>query len=814
MLIRALTDEFQRYFDQAAHHDTVLWFDPEGEYTALLDHLVGLPLWHYEGSLLQVHYRLIRRTPGERAVVYLPLTREKAEILRPFFATSLVFRERLYKLLRRQGLNFPDDPQVAHDVRALLPRLAARSVGKGRAFWEYNLANLERARETLLGNFDDALLRFLSQPQATLAELKAGKLDGLFFAQLESAYGLAAVPEDNPDDVAGRLAAQLVLVRAFVGAGQPASFAYAARLPEPLYFERCEAFLDRWQRDALHKTAYVRLSDGLAQRYNLAEWVAGLPMATGMELKATFADVEAILWQQAEAAMSRLASEADWRVWLEGHRAQIEARAASFWAQEGRAPGWGLLAGAGHLLTGIQLVRGELDRLASPADLLRRYADVWWRTDHDFRLLREALDAQSASYDWLRDRCTRAYREILGRMNDRLCTLLDTEEAWPPAGLAAQDSFWAGVAAAVQAGRRVAVMFVDALRYELAQELLGSLDREGAGQQRELATCLAAIPTVTEIGMSALLPGGDRRKVSYQSDWAITIEGSANLKDKSARQQWLAQSLPDVRFYNLGDLLNSPADQIPEAAVYVVFETTLDQVGETASRQAWNAFSTLLQSVKKGIHKLLALGVNQVHVVADHGFLLLDEVGEHDKVSVRDVPALAKKSRYVVGRHLGYTDQLCFAVPGSEDLTAWFPRGIGCFRTPGPYNYVHGGLSLQELVVPHLVISQQVMGRPVRVQADLPSVIRNAQFRIELVPVSANLFDQPRQVTLSLEKAGEPVVPPLSCVVRPGGPTIVDLFLPMGCGLTPGDRVGWLLRDAATGELLAEQEAVSQVDLW
>ena len=219
MLIRALSDQFNSYFGSTEEHHTVLWFDPDSEYAALLEYLDDIPLWHFTGSLLQTRYLLNQRAPGEQAVGYLPLEKEKAEVLRPFFATSRIFRERLYKFLRRQGLNFPDDPRVAHEMRTLLPRLAARSVGKGRGFWEYNLANLERARETLIGNFDDALLRFLSQPRATLGELKAEQIDGLFFAQLESTYGLAAVSEDSPDDVASRLAAQLILVRAFVGAG-------------------------------------------------------------------------------------------------------------------------------------------------------------------------------------------------------------------------------------------------------------------------------------------------------------------------------------------------------------------------------------------------------------------------------------------------------------------------------------------------------------------------------------------------------------------------------------------------------------------
>ena len=816
MLVQALTKKFERHFAEADHHDTVLWFDPEEEYAGLLDHLTDVPLWRYDGSLLRIRYRLIQRSPGEKAVVYLPLHQKEADILRPFFATSLVFRQPLYKFLRSLGLDFPDDPQVAHELRALLPRLAVRSVGKGRAFWKYNLANLERARETLLGDFDDALLRFLARPRATLDELKQEQLDGLFFAQLESAYGLAATAEDDPDDVARRLTAQLVLVRAFTDAGQPEDFPYKAQLPASLYFDRCRSFLDRWQRDSTYKTAYDRLSAELEKRYNLADWAAGLPTAVVLGLGATFADVETSLWEAVEARMDRLESEADWLSWLTEHQPLFQARAESFWAREGRASGWGLLVRAADLLSAVREARGELDRLASPGALLHRYAESWWRIDQNYRRLREALDASPRSHDRLRKRCALSYRDILRRMNDRFCTLLEVEGTWPPqdVGLPPQEGFWAEVADALKKGRRVAVMFVDALRYELARELLALLETERAGSRRELVARLAAIPTVTPIGMTALLPEGDRRQVAYASDWEVTIGNSGNLKDKEARRKWLKQHLPDAYLCDLNKLLDTPSDRIPKAKIYIVFDTTLDAVGEVAEPITWNTFSTLLQSVKKGVHRLLGLGVAQVHVVADHGFLLLEEIGEHEKVGVRDVPALTKKSRYLVGKSLGRTDQLRFPVPGSEDLEAWFPRGIGCFRTPGKYNYVHGGLSLQELVVPHLQVAQQVLGRPVGVRVDLPRVIRSAQFRVHLEPVVTDLLDQPRQVELVLEKAGEPVVPPLSCVVGPGSSTEVQVFLPMGCGLEPGDRVRWVLRDAVTGEVLAEQDAVSQVDLW
>jgi hypothetical protein len=835
MLVRALTQHFQSYLDSADSHTVVLWFDPDREYEALLPHLTGVTFWCYEGSLLRLRYRLIHRPAGEKTVVYLPMRPEDAEVLRPFFATSLLFTDRLYKFLRRQGLDFPDDPQVAHELRALLPRLAARSIGKGRDFWTYNLANLERARETLIGSFDDALLRFLAAPAAEWARLKGEQIDGLFAAQLESTYGLATATEGDPDDLARRFTAQIALVQAFTDAGQPGDFPYRDRLPEPLAYDRCCAFLARWQRDAAYKAAYVRLADGLQTRYNLAGCATALPESTGLALGATFANVEDALWAKIEAAMAGLEGEPAWRTWLAQGREQFAARAAGFWAAEGRAPGWGLLARAADLLATIHAARSELDGLVTPAGLLVRYAEAWWRIDRDFRILREGLDAhEGLSYERLRDRCNRSYRDILGRMNDRFTALLRAESVWPADALPRQDGFWAGVFGqpgpahgrpAKGAARRgkVAIMFVDALRYELGQALHAALTDDGAGDDRHITARLAAIPTVTPIGMTALLPGGERRAVSYGNDWNITIEtrflgetgflASGNLKDKAARRSWLEAHAPGVAFYNLSDLLNTPAGRLPEAPVTIVFDATLDAVGENAGSLALSTFSALLQNVKRGIHKLLGLGISEVHVVADHGFLLLEEIGEHEKASAKSVPALALHERYLLGRGLGKTEQVAFPVPGGDDLIAWYPLGIGCFKTPGPYNYVHGGLSLQELVIPHLTITQQSVGRPVGVRAELPTRI-TGQFKVVLEPVVTSTTDQPRQVTLALEAAGQPVAPPLSCVVEPGGSVEQTILLPMGCGLESGQRVRWVLADAVTGEVLAEQDAVSQVDLW
>jgi len=818
MLVQALTKHFNKHFDQHPHHDAVLWFDAHGDYAALLDHITAYPVWRYEGSLLALRYQLLNRQPGARVIVYLPLKADGAEVLRPFFATSYLFRESLYRFLNRQGFDFPDDAEVAHELRALLPRLAARSLGKGETFWTYNLANLERARETLLGTFDDTLLDFLAQPVESLQQLQAERLDGLFFAQLESTYGLVA-PEGAPDAVARQLTAQLALVRAFVDAGQPEDFPYAARLPEPLHFDRCYAFLDRWQRDSAHKSAYTHLARRLERDYDLAGWSACLSLEDAVGLGATFATVEHALWSRLQGAMAALESEADWCAWLAAHAAQFSKRAEDFWAREGQASWWGILAQAADLLAEVRAARVELGALTTADALLRRYVQAWWRIDRDFRLLRATLERQPGAYDALRARCALSYRDILGKMNDRFSEVLGG--TWPPeTALPVQDTFWASVAAARDQKQRVAVFYVDALRYELGCALLAALAEENAGQQREITARLAAIPTITPIGMTAVLPEGDRRQVAYDTDWRITLPAassagaqSGNLKDKAARKKWLEACLSEVHFYNLSDLLDTRSDALPEAAYTIVFDTTLDAVGENAGVRAWATFGTLLQALKKGVHKLLGAGVAQIHIVADHGFLLLDEVGEHEKVNVRDVPAQAKHERYVLGTYLGSTDQLRYVVPGSEHLQAWFPRGTGCFRTPGAYNYVHGGLSLQELVVPHIVIEQRVVGKVVGVEADFPAAIHNAMPEVMLKPVAQSLLAQPRPVLLTLEREDGETLAALRKAVGVGEPVKEIVMLPFDCGLMEGDRLRWVLRDARTEEVLAQQDAISKMTI-
>ena len=99
-----------------------------------------------------------------------------------------------------------------------------------------------------------------------------------------------------------------------------------------------------------------------------------------------------------------------------------------------------------------------------------------------------------------------------------------------------------------------------------------------------------------------------------------------------------------------------------------------------------------------------------------------------------------------------------------SDLDFVFPPGIGVFKTGGDLAYYHGGLSLQELVIPVLTLrlklreSSRPKSGPLSV-SKVPEAITNRIFPVglELGRASLNLFEGAMQVRPVLVASGRQV---------------------------------------------------------
>ena len=855
MLIQTIVEEFNTYFEQSPDHYIILWFDPQREWEGLLPHLrPHLPLLIFEGSQLHLRHQLVSRSPDERFVVYLPFKpiksaaeRGEAEYMRPFVYTSKIFDATIEAVLRDQSIALPDAPGAMRPIRPLLPALAVVSVGKGRAFWE-GIVNLETALARLIPDFEDLLLRLLAFPARTMAELESRQVAGPFLDLLKSQFGVASPqtetrffgknPVSEMNEWADRFTATLCLVDTYVAADQPAGFPFQSVLPDPVHWDRCRNFLRKWQRDEMFKDAFTRRARAVDGQYSLAGWVKGLPQPPATT---AFLNVERTVWEGVRAELDSIADKPQAVAFCRSQRETFRQRAQGFWARESSLAGWAALDRMAEVVIGADDALAELGAAveqtplgqeASPAPavyagattqaLIGRYTQEWWQVDRAYRRFRAELNSPrgrgseqwgvshlDSALKWTQ----RIYQDFLEAANERLVEALTQEGQWPPGDMVlGVGGLWEGSPTGGQ--RRRAVVFVDALRYELGQELA---ERLQPGPQATPDAALSPLPSVTALGMAALLPGWPDFRVDYaDGKWVITAPGfQGNVAVKDQRLTWLEHHLASITVFGLDQWLSTPLTDVAEDVTWIVITSTeIDAVGEGAGTVAWHTLDALLDRLEQAVRRLLALGCAEVHVVSDHGFLLRENIRESDKVAVDVEGVLKKAERYLVGRDLPPTDLPTMPVSGSDDLTAWFPRGIGCFVTPGPYDFMHGGISLQELVTAHVTVLQSVTERPVGVSLELVTgpEIRNAIFKVRLVPQGVDLWTRARRVEIDIAREGERASGTWKAILDRD---VVEksLRLSLDMGLAVGNVIAIRAWDADTGELLAQQPAVVQVDL-
>ena len=806
MLIQTILDEFNSYFAQSADHDTILWFDPREEWKGLLPHLEAhFHLLVFGGSQLQLRYQLAKRQQGERAVVYLPLEKEEARFLRPYFCTSKCHQGSIERVLRDCGIVLSGE---LRQRKSLLPFLATASVGKGREFWD-GIVNLKTALDRLIVDPDDTLLRLLANTQRSVVELNQQGLAEPFLEMVAAEFGID-LPEPGQEEAwANRFTAHLCLVEAYASAQQAQGFPFREVLPEPVYWDRCRGFLHQWQHHELFKSAFRKRARAIDGEYPLGSWAVGQSVLPG---GGTFLNVEKHLWQKTQVELEAIDSKLEAINFCRQRHRVFQERADGFWARENEVPGWRAVAGMAQVVIGAQDALDELDEHATAAAAIERYASEWWKVDSSYRRFRTDVDRGHEQLDAALKWANRIYGDFLEQVNSRFTEAIDSDEVWPPDGQRfGTPALWDEPSAESEGLR--ALIMVDALRYELAQDLAKRLELNPA----QVGAWLCPVPSVTELGMAALLPGWPEFKVDYAGDeWIITPpDGADNLARKNKRLAWLVDRLGTATVYDLEQWLSTSLGEVDrEVDWIVVTSTAIDAVGEGAGTVALHTSDSLLGRLEQGVRRLLAVGCTEIHVVTDHGFLLQEAVREADKVKKGAEGILKKQARYLLGRDLPPTDLPSLPVSGSRDLMAWFPRGVGCFVTRGPYNYMHGGIALQEVVVPHIQLRRSVVERLVGVALELAdgSEIRNAIFKVRLVPEGADLLAKSRQVEIDIVKGEQRV----SRVWQEQVAREVkerSLMLEPDYGLMMGDEVRVRCRDSITGELLAEQPAVLHVDL-
>ena len=159
-----------------------------------------------------------------------------------------------------------------------------------------------------------------------------------------------------------------------------------------------------------------------------------------------------------------------------------------------------------------------------------------------------------------------------------------------------------------------AYVLVDALRYELGRDLATRLGRLTAAV--DVRSAIAAVPTITPVGMAAVTPGADERfdvELGADSRLVVHIDGQSvrTVSDRVKRFEHAHGKVADVPLDKLAQYSNRELKKrIEGAALVVVRSTEIDADGESDQLAAsWGSFDTTLDVLQTAVARLLHAGI-------------------------------------------------------------------------------------------------------------------------------------------------------------------------------------------------------------
>lgn len=362
---------------------------------------------------------------------------------------------------------------------------------------------------------------------------------------------------------------------------------------------------------------------------------------------------------------------------------------------------------------------------------LERYRREWFRIDQLYRQF--VVAARTAEYpkplealrEQVEKRYTNKYVYALGNAWQQQVDQVDT---WRSTALHSQTDFYVRyVEPLVRDGEKKAVVIIsDAMRYEVADEL-GSLIRQEDRFEATLEAVLGVLPSYTQLGMAALLP---HSTLKHSADAKTVLADDQPTYNTTLRSKILeAVGGSAIQAEDFKALTADERRELYKAnRVLYVYHNRIDATGDKlgTERQVFEAVEDTLRDIVDLVKKLASANATNIFITADHGFLFQDEaLADPFFLSTKpqgdDLKHVNK--RFVLGTGLK-VDPAFATFKASQlgldsELEVQIPKSIHRLRMAGSGSrFVHGGATLQEIVVPVLAVNKKRRSdvRPVNVK--------------------------------------------------------------------------------------------------
>ncbi|MCC8357952.1 MAG: BREX-1 system phosphatase PglZ type A [Oscillospiraceae bacterium] len=262
---------------------------------------------------------------------------------------------------------------------------------------------------------------------------------------------------------------------------------------------------------------------------------------------------------------------------------------------------------------------------------------------------------------------------------------------------------------------RTVVIISDAMRYEVGRELFLRMQDDPKSTVK-LDAMLSVLPSYTRLGMAALLP---HRTLTMTEDYKILADDTP-CDSLAGRQTVLQRYCADSACVQFDEIKTASREKMRSVLsgkqVVYIYHNQIDARGDKANTEdeVFVACEEAIGEIMELIRRIsTSANTYRFLVTADHGFIYKrDRLTESQKIEIENKNAFVNRRFVVSGEPVsgdGVQSMSMGRILGNDDeRVVSFPVGTSVFKVPGGgANYVHGGSSPQEMIVPVIDIKME-----------------------------------------------------------------------------------------------------------
>lgn len=363
----------------------------------------------------------------------------------------------------------------------------------------------------------------------------------------------------------------------------------------------------------------------------------------------------------------------------------------------------------------FKLLEKQIPKQLLAVEYVQQYVDEYYLIDYEFRhacVAFNKIEDPNDSIEWIMERVELSYQnKFLDILGKEFSDALMQQNEWRFSGIPMTKDFYSAIQR--KNYKKCIVIISDGFRYEMAHELYEMIQVDTILKGSEKITyAISPLPSETRYGMASLLPHHNicyKNGGVYVDDQPTNSTASRNAIMKAKNKSYAAIQYDEIEGMKRQELRNYMSDK---SLVYI-YHNVIDNTGENKENRVFDVANTAIKEILFLVKKIYNdLQISNFFITADHGFVYRkNNVEESDKYSkVVSMHPIEASKRYAIFNDLSmsipYTLEYPLTITDGKYKVV-LPYSYDLFKSPGSgLQYVHGGASLQEIVVPIIQISE------------------------------------------------------------------------------------------------------------